>query len=340
MAERLQKREGLVITRMFDVPREQVWTAWTEPAQLKKWWGPRGFTSPVSRIDLRVGGMYLNCMRAPDGKDYWSTGVYREVVPPKRLVMTDSFADEEGNVVSGTYYGMGPEFPRELLVILTLEEQEGKTRLTLQHGSVENLNETDAANMEQGWNESFDKLAEYLRTPKNKGEPSRTKKNPTRITAEPAKQEIIITRDFDAPRALVFRAFTDPNLYVQWLGPRGLTTTLEMFEPRNGGSWRYIQTDQDGNEFAFHGVNHEVLPPERIIGTFEFDGLPETGHVILQTARFKELPGNRTKLTSQSVFQSVEDRDGMLQSGMEAGVNDSYERLDELLGKLQNKNVK
>jgi uncharacterized protein YndB with AHSA1/START domain len=169
-------------------------------------------------------------------------------------------------------------------------------------------------------------------------EPSRTKKNPTRITAEPAKQEIIITRDFDAPRALVFRAFTDPDLYVQWLGPRGLTITLETFEPRNGGSWRYIQTDQDGNEFAFHGVNHEVLPPERIIGTFEFEGLPETGHVILETARFEELSGNRTRLTSQSVFLSVEDRDGMLQSGMEEGVNDSYERLDELLEKLQKKN--
>jgi uncharacterized protein YndB with AHSA1/START domain len=168
-----------------------------------------------------------------------------------------------------------------------------------------------------------------------KNEPSGTKKNPTRVTAEPGEQDFIITRDFDAPRELVFKAFTDPDLYVQWLGPRGLTMTLETFEPRDGGSWRYIQKDQDGNEFAFHGVNHEVLPPERLISTFEFGGLPETGHVILQKASFEELSGNRTRLTSQSVFLSVEDRDGMLQSGMEEGVNDSYERLDELLEKLQ-----
>ena len=162
-----------------------------------------------------------------------------------------------------------------------------------------------------------------------------TKNNPTKITAEPGKQEIIITREFDAPRELVFKAFTDPELYTQWLGPRELIMTLEIFEPRNGGSWRYIHRDQEGNEYAFHGVNHEVTAPERIIGTFEFEGLPEKGHVILETAKFEELPGNRTKLTSQSVFQSVEDRDGMLQSDMEEGVNDSYDRLAELLEKMQ-----
>ncbi len=160
-------------------------------------------------------------------------------------------------------------------------------------------------------------------------------KNTTKITAEPGKQEIFIIREFDAPRELVFKVFTDPELYAQWIGPRGLKTTIEIFEPKNGGSWRYIQKDQEGNEFAFHGVNHEVLAPERIIDTFEFEGLPETGHVILETAKFEALPGNRTKLTSQSVFQSVEDRDGMMQSGMEEGVNESYERLDELLEKMQ-----
>ncbi len=162
-------------------------------------------------------------------------------------------------------------------------------------------------------------------------------KNLAKIIAEPAKQELTITREFDVPRELVFRAFTDPDLYVQWIGPRGLTTRLEIFEPRNGGSWRYVQTDRDGHKFAFHGVHHEVLPPERLIGTFEFEGLPETGHVLLQVARFGDLPGNRTRLTSQSVFLSVEDRDGMMQSGMEEGINQSYERLDELLEKLQDK---
>jgi uncharacterized protein YndB with AHSA1/START domain len=155
--------------------------------------------------------------------------------------------------------------------------------------------------------------------------------NKTTITAEPGKQEIFITREFDAPRELVFRAHTDPDLYVQWLGPREFKMVLELFEPRSGGSYRYIHKDSDGNEYAFHGVNHEVLASERIISTFEFEGLPEAGHVILGTLRFEALPGNRTRLTSQSVFQSVADRDGMVQAGMERGVNDGYERLDEIL---------
>jgi uncharacterized protein YndB with AHSA1/START domain len=145
-----------------------------------------------------------------------------------------------------------------------------------------------------------------------------TKNNPTKITAEPGKQEFIIEREFNAPHELVFKAFTDPELYVQW-------------------SWRYIQRDQDGNEFVFHGVNHEVTAPERIISTFEWEELPEKGHVILQTTRFEELPGNRTRLINQSVFQSVDDRDGMLQSDpkMEEEINEMYNRLEVLLEKMK-----
>ncbi len=156
-------------------------------------------------------------------------------------------------------------------------------------------------------------------------------RNTTTITAEPGKQELLITRTFSASRELVFHAFTEPDLYIQWLGPRRLTTTLDLFDPRNGGRWRYIQQDQYGNEFAFHGVYHEVLAPERIVDTFEFEGLPEAGHVCLETLTLEELPGGITRLAAHSVFQSVADRDGALQSGMEEGIRESYERLAELL---------
>jgi len=159
-------------------------------------------------------------------------------------------------------------------------------------------------------------------------------KNKTTIAAEPGKQELFITREFDAPRELVFRAHTDPKLYVQWLGPRGYEMTLETFEPVSGGRYRYLHKDQDGNEFGFHGVFHEISE-ELMIQTFEFEGLPERGHVILDTMRLEELPNGRTKITIQSVYQSVADRDGMIQSGMEHGVNEGYERLDELLGQMK-----
>ncbi|MBS1599941.1 MAG: SRPBCC family protein [Bacteroidetes bacterium] len=156
-------------------------------------------------------------------------------------------------------------------------------------------------------------------------------KNPTKIKAEPGKQEIFITREFDAPRELVFKAFTDPKLLIRWFGPRELKLRIEKFEPREGGSYRYIHSDEHGHEFGFHGVVHELTAPERIIQTFEFEGLPERGHTVLEIAMFESLPGGRTKFTNQSVFRSVADRDGMVQGGMERGVTDSYERLDEII---------
>jgi uncharacterized protein YndB with AHSA1/START domain len=161
----------------------------------------------------------------------------------------------------------------------------------------------------------------------------KTKK--TLIEAEPGKQAIFITREFDAPPELVFRAHTDPELFVRWLGPREHTMRLEWFDAKTGGSYRYIFQDKDGNEFGFRGVCHEVVPSERIIQTFEFEGLPEKGHVALETMRFELLADRRTRLIVQSVFQSVVDRDGMIASGMERGVNESHERLSELLEELK-----
>lgn len=157
----------------------------------------------------------------------------------------------------------------------------------------------------------------------------------TKITAEPGRLDIVIEREVDAPREMVFRAFTEPELYAQWLGPRGFATNIETLEARNGGSWRFTQKDSDGNEYSFHGVYHEVLPNERIIGTFEYDGLPESGHVSLERTVLEEVAGNRTRLVSTSVYLSIEDRDGMLQSGMSEGVEEGYSRLDELLDRLK-----
>jgi len=154
--------------------------------------------------------------------------------------------------------------------------------------------------------------------------------NKTEIIAEPGKQELFIKREFDAPRELVFRAHVDPEIYVKWVGPREMTMTIEKWEARDGGSYRFTH-ERDGHTYGFLGVYHELIAPERIIGTFEFDGLPERGHVILGTTRFEELPGGRCRLVHQSVFQSVGDRDGMIASGMARGVNDGYEKLDSLL---------
>jgi uncharacterized protein YndB with AHSA1/START domain len=150
----------LVVTRIIDAPRELVWKSWTEPDRLMRWWGPKGFTSPVCRIDLRVGGAYLYCMRSAEGQDYWSTGVYREIVEPTRIVCTDSFADAKGNPVPASHYGMSGDWPAELLVTVSFEDHNGRTRLTLRHVGIPagQMSELTGA----GWEGSFDKLAEDL----------------------------------------------------------------------------------------------------------------------------------------------------------------------------------
>ena len=153
--------------------------------------------------------------------------------------------------------------------------------------------------------------------------------NKTKIIAEPGKQELFIEREFEAPRELVFRAYTDPDIYVQWVGPRDLKMTIQEWECREGGWYRFTH-ERDGEEYQFFGTYHEVAAPQRIVGTFEFDGLPERGHVILGVTTFEELPNGRSKLVHQSIFRSVEDRDGMVASGMERGVNDGYDKLDSL----------
>jgi uncharacterized protein YndB with AHSA1/START domain len=155
--------------------------------------------------------------------------------------------------------------------------------------------------------------------------------NITKIAAVPGKQDILITREFNAPRELVFRAYTDPQLYTRWAGPGEIKMTIETFEPKFGGRYRYIHKDKNGKEFAFHGVYHEVKSPEMIIDTVEFEGLPEKGHAALETVKFEPLPGGKTRVIAKSVFLSTEDRDGMIQADMQKGINESHERLDDLL---------
>jgi uncharacterized protein YndB with AHSA1/START domain len=154
------------------------------------------------------------------------------------------------------------------------------------------------------------------------------------VIAKPGKQEIIMTREFSAPRDLVFKTMSDPALIPQWWGPHGLTTEVDQMDVRMGGIWRYVQRDTEGNEYAFRGVYHEIRAPERMVYTFEWEGLP--GHILLETVTLQEQDG-KTLVTDASVFQSLEDRDGMVQSGMEEGAADTWDRLEALLNELQAK---
>jgi uncharacterized protein YndB with AHSA1/START domain len=143
----------------------------------------------------------------------------------------------------------------------------------------------------------------------------------------PSDREIRIERIFNAPRDRVFATFTDPALVPDWWGPRGTTTVVDRMDVRAGGGWRFVNRSSDG-ETAFRGTYREVTPPERVVQTFEWEGMP--GHVSVETATFEDL-GDRTKVTTVSIFHTTEERDGMIASGMERGLNETYSRLDDLL---------
>lgn len=153
----------------------------------------------------------------------------------------------------------------------------------------------------------------------------------TQITAEPGVPFIDVVREFDAPRDLIFRAHVDPKLIVNWMGPRGYEMVVDSWDVRDGGAWRYVHRDGDGNEYGFHGVFHGPASPDVMVQTFEFEGAP--GHVSLGSVSMQEHQG-RTRVLVHSVYQSVEDRDAVIESGMGRGMSEGYERLDELVARL------
>ena len=147
---------------------------------------------------------------------------------------------------------------------------------------------------------------------------------------KPSDREFRVERVFDAPRDRVFATLTNPGLIPEWWGPRDTTTIVEEMDPKRGGKWRFLMRDSDGGETRFSGTYREVSPPERIVQTFEWSGMP--GHVSVETATLEDL-GEQTKVVTVSVFHLTEERDGMLDSGMERGMNETYDRLDEVLAR-------
>jgi uncharacterized protein YndB with AHSA1/START domain len=161
----------IIITRVFDAPRELVWKAWTDPEMIKKWWGPEGFTAPSIKVDLKVGGKYIYAMQGPKGSQWdkvmHSAGIFKEIVPHEKIVVTDYFSDEDGNKLPPMTFGQEQDFPDEMTVTVLFEEVEaGKTKLTINYPKPETANQMEAmlkSRMEEGWNSSLNKLAESLK---------------------------------------------------------------------------------------------------------------------------------------------------------------------------------
>jgi uncharacterized protein YndB with AHSA1/START domain len=278
----------ITLTRMFDAPRDLVFKAWTDPQRVAQWWGPQGFTTPVCEMDARPGGAIRIVMRAPDGTDYPMTGAFREIATPERLVSTNSCADRDGHALL------------EGLTVVRFEAQGSKTSLTLRARATA-LAPAAAqmlAGMEEGWRQTLDRLADHLVA------------QTMRPAERSADRELSITRLFDAPRALVFKAWTEPERAVRWWGPRGFTIAHCEMDTRPGGAYRICMRSPEGAEHWQRGVCREIVAPERLVFTFAWeDAEGRPGHETMVTVTFAE-DGGKTRLTlRQAVFETVTARD-------------------------------
>ena len=277
MKTQIKTENVLTITRIFDAPREHVWKAWTQPEQMMRWWGPKGFTAPVCKVELRLGGKYLCCMRSPEGKDYWSTGVYREIVPQERIICTDCIADEKGNVVPATYYGMRPDFPLELQITMTLEEYAGKTRMTLRHTGLPQGEMTDMCR--QGWSESFDKLAESL---KEEYPPA------IETNSGPVIKEVILNASVPA----VWKAITDRDDMKQWY------FDIEEFRPEAGFEFNFLAGDEKNKYLHLCRIT-EVVPNKKLAYSWRYQG--HTAETFVTFELFAQGDKTRVKLTHEGL---------------------------------------
>lgn len=290
----------IVITRVFDAPRELAWLAMTDPSHVVQWWGPHGFTTTIQEMDVRPGGVWTHVMHGPDGIDYPNHSVFQEVVYPERIVFA------HGGARPG-----GPE--AAFVATWTFEAVEGKTRVTMRM-VFPSAAQRDIVVKEygaiEGGKQTFERLGEHL--PK------------MGFTA----RQIVIERIVDAPRALVFQCWTDPKHMVHWWAPHGFTNPVCELDPRVGGAWRIVMRGPDGTEYPCHGVYQEMVPNERLV--FTNNATDAAGKMVLDgltTVTFADANG-KTRMTVRSRAIAVVEYAAKYLEGMEIGWTQSLERLD------------
>jgi uncharacterized protein YndB with AHSA1/START domain len=310
-----------VITRVFDAPPALVFKAWTDPAQMARWWGPHHFTNPVCEMDLRPGGAWRIVMRGPDGSEHPAKGVYREIVEPQRLVMTvnhSELSDEWHDRVNPNRDKSAPKPAIEGLTTVTFEDEGGKTRLTVRM-RFESQAVRDSLlklGMNEGWSQSLERLENVL-----------TKTD---------DREIVISRVLDAPRELVWEAMTDPRHVIHWWGPRGFSTTIQEMDVRPGGVWKHVMHGPDGTDYPNSSVFTEIVKPQRVV--FSHGGAKAGGPEasFIATWSFDSTDGgSKTKVTVRMVFPTAAQRDAVVKEyGAIEGGKQTLQRLSEYLPKM------
>lgn len=307
----------LVLTRVFDAPREIVFQAWTDPKQMARWWGPHTFTNPVCELDARPGGAILVHMRGPDGVVYPMQGVFHEVVRPERLVFTSkAFEDEKGN------------FGLEVLNTVTFAEQNGKTKLTVQAVVVKVTPEVAPAlkGQKAGWNQTLDRLFALLS----------------------GHEAFVIVRMFDAPRELLWKAYSESERLAQWWGPKGFKMLKVNLDFRPGGVFHYGMEAPQGFKMWGKFVYREIDAPERLSFVVSFSD--EKGGItrhpmsttwpleVLSTITFFPVEGKTALMMSGVPINATEEERKAFDAGrgsMQDGFKGTLDQLDEYLAKAK-----
>jgi uncharacterized protein YndB with AHSA1/START domain len=284
---------------LIAAPRQLVWQAWTDPVHVAQWWGPNGFTSPRCDIDARTGGAIRIEMLAPDGTIYPMSGRFQEIVPIERLVFQSSALDDQGRSLF------------DVLNTVTFAAEGDATRLTLEAKAIA-LHHANAPDylkgMDQGWRQSIERFAAAC------------------ASLPASDREMVITRVIEAPRPLVWQAWTDPSHLPQWWGPKGFSCETKEIDIRPGGVWRFTMIGPDGTRYPSRISYQEIVPPERIIYVIDDDdhGMTSFG----STAIFEDL-GETTRVTMRVTFDSAETRKSMLNFGALEGGRSTLECLAE-----------
>lgn len=290
-----------IITRAFAAPRQLVFAAMTQPEHVRQWYGLKALTMTVCEIDLRVGGKWRYVLQAPDGSEFAFSGEYHEIVAPKRLVSTERF-----EAIPGSDY----------LVTVTLAEHNGQTTLIshLRYQSRAHREGHIQAGMEAGMRETFMQLDAHL------------------VEMMTAQRGLVMMRTFDAPRELVFQAWTDARHVDHWWGPNGFRNETFEMDVRPGGRWRYVMHGPDGADYGNRVVYHEVVVPERLVYTHGSD-IDDDPDAFAVTVTF-EAQGSQTQVTMRSLFPNTERRDAVVAFGAVEGGKQTLARLAEYLLKL------
>ncbi len=289
----------VVISRAFDAPRELVFEAWTRAEHLAKWWGPRGFSTTTHALDFRSGGSWRLTMHGPDGVDYPNRIAYDEIVAPERIVFS--------------HHGGIDGVPALFQATVTFVEEGERTRVTMRQvyrSAAERDAVVEKYGAIEGGKQTFERLAELLA-----------------IQAKRAP-DLLLTRVFDAPRQLVFEAWTRPEHLRHWWGPQGFTLPICEVDLRPGGAFRLGMRGPDGTDYPFPGVYEEIVAPERLVTLGTIRGKP--GSEVRTTVTFEEL-GGKTKVTVRQVYFFEADE---ATRGATVGWTQSLDRLGELLARL------